>query len=47
MNPANPRLHFHKLEKAKDENYWSVSANMDIRLIVHKIDQSLLNYKNT
>lgn len=42
MNPANPGLRFHKLEKAKDENFWSVSVNMDIRLIVHKTDQSLL-----
>jgi mRNA-degrading endonuclease RelE of RelBE toxin-antitoxin system len=42
MNPANPGLRFHKLEKAKDENFWSVSVNMDIRLIVHQTDQSLL-----
>jgi mRNA-degrading endonuclease RelE of RelBE toxin-antitoxin system len=24
MNPANPGLSFHKLEKAKDKNFWSV-----------------------
>lgn len=42
MNPANPGLRFHKLEKAKDENFWSVRVNMDIRLIIHKTEQSLL-----
>lgn len=42
LNPANPGLNFHKLDKAKDKNFWSVSVNADIRLIVHKGDASLL-----
>ncbi|MFT4024562.1 MAG: 3'-5' exonuclease [Flavihumibacter sp.] len=42
MNPDNPGLRYHKLDKAKDRNFWSVSANMDIRLIVHKTGDSLL-----
>jgi len=42
MNPASPGLRFHKLEKVKDPNFWSVSANMDLRIIVHKTAQSLL-----
>jgi len=42
VNPANPGLRFHKLEKVKDPNFWSVSANMDLRIIVHKTAQSLL-----
>src|SRR5439155_4271003 len=42
INPANPRLSFHKLEKAKDKKFWSVRAGSDIRLIVHKDDASLL-----
>ena len=42
LNPASSGLRFHKLDRAKDPNFWSVSANMDIRLIVHKTDSSLL-----
>lgn len=42
VNPANPGLSFHKLEKAKDKNFWSVRVGSDIRLIVHKSDASLL-----
>jgi mRNA-degrading endonuclease RelE of RelBE toxin-antitoxin system len=36
LNPENPGLSFHKLEKAKDKNFWSVRVGRDIRLIVHK-----------
>lgn len=42
LNPANPGMRFHKLDKAKDKNFWSVRVNSDIRLIVHKSDASLL-----
>ena len=42
MNPANPGLSFHKLDKARDKNFWSVRVSSDIRLIVHKTDASLL-----
>ncbi len=42
LNPANPGLRFHKLDRAKDPNFWSVSANMDIRIIVHRTESSLL-----
>jgi mRNA-degrading endonuclease RelE of RelBE toxin-antitoxin system len=42
LNPANPGMNFHKLDKAKDKNFWSVRASSDIRLIVHKGDASLL-----
>ena len=37
LNPASPGMSFHKLDKAKDQNFWSVRVNSDIRLIVHKI----------
>ncbi len=36
MNPASPGMSFHKLDKAKDKNFWSVRVSSDIRLIVHK-----------
>src|SRR6202165_6187811 len=42
LNPANPAMSFHKLEKAKDKNFWSVRVSSDIRLIVHKNETSLL-----
>ena len=42
MNPANPGMQFHKLDKAKDKSFWSVRVSSDIRLIVHKTDNSLL-----
>ena len=42
MNPASPGMSLHKLDKAKDKNFWSVRVNADIRLIVHKAPGSLL-----
>jgi mRNA-degrading endonuclease RelE of RelBE toxin-antitoxin system len=42
MNPAQPGMQFHKLDKARDPNFWSVRVNRDVRLILHKTDTSLL-----
>ncbi|MBU4143190.1 UvrD-helicase domain-containing protein, partial [Patescibacteria group bacterium] len=42
LNPANPGMQFHKLDKARDPNFWSVRVGRDIRLIVHRTDASLL-----
>jgi len=42
VNPANPGMQFHKLDKAKDKNFWSVRVGGDLRLIVHKSETSLL-----
>jgi len=42
MKPAGPGMSFHKLDKAKDKNFWSVRVSSDIRLIVHKTPGSLL-----
>ena len=42
LNPANPGMSFHRLDKAKDKNFWSVRVSGDIRLIVHKSKTSLL-----
>ena len=42
INPANPGLSFHKIDKSKDKNFWSVRVGSDIRLIVHKVQDSLL-----
>src|SRR5687767_10054487 len=42
VNPANPGMHFHKVEKSRDRNFWSVRVSSDVRLIVHKTGGSLL-----
>lgn len=42
MNPSNPGMSFHKLDKARDKNFWSVRVNRDVRLIVHRTSGSLL-----
>jgi superfamily I DNA/RNA helicase/mRNA-degrading endonuclease RelE of RelBE toxin-antitoxin system len=42
MNPANPGLSLHRLDKAKDKNFWSIRVDSGIRLIVHKTASSFL-----
>ena len=42
MDPAGKGMSFHKLDRAKDPNFWSVRVSRDIRLIVHKTAGSLL-----
>src|SRR5271165_1903487 len=42
VNPSSPGMSFHKLDRAKDKNFWSVRVSSDIRLIVHKTEGSLL-----
>ena len=41
-NPSQPGLSFHKLGKARDPNFWSVRANRDVRIIVHRRGNNLL-----
>lgn len=42
MDPSSPGHSFHKLDRARDKNFWSVRVSRDIRLIVHKASGSLL-----
>jgi superfamily I DNA/RNA helicase/mRNA-degrading endonuclease RelE of RelBE toxin-antitoxin system len=42
LNPANPGLSLHRLDKSKDKNFWSVRVGSDVRLIVHKTASSFL-----
>lgn len=42
INPETPGFSFHKLNQAKDKNFWSVRVSRDIRIIVHKTLKSLL-----
>jgi len=41
-NPNQPSLQFHRIDRSKDPNFWSVRVNRDIRIIVHKRGDSLL-----
>ncbi|MEQ9145447.1 MAG: 3'-5' exonuclease [Parvibaculaceae bacterium] len=42
LDPSSPGLSLHRVDRAKDPNFWSVRVNADIRLIVHKTASSLL-----
>jgi mRNA-degrading endonuclease RelE of RelBE toxin-antitoxin system len=42
MDPAQPGMQLHKLDKARDPNFLSVRVSRDIRLIVHRTVSSLL-----
>ncbi|MEO3384955.1 3'-5' exonuclease [Mesorhizobium sp. CAU 1741] len=40
--PDRPGLQFHRIDKSKDPNFWSVRVSRDIRIIVHKTGGSLM-----
>jgi mRNA-degrading endonuclease RelE of RelBE toxin-antitoxin system len=42
QDPSNPGFQFHRIDKSKDQNFWSVRVSRDIRLIVHKTQSSFL-----
>ncbi len=42
LDPTGQGLHFHRLDRARDLNFWSVRVNADVRLIVHKTATSVL-----
>ena len=42
IDPSAPGLSFHKLDRAKDPNFWSVRVSSELRLIVHRTPSSLL-----
>jgi hypothetical protein len=42
MNPANPGMNTHRLDKAKDHHFWSVRVSGDLRIIAHRTENSLL-----
>ena len=41
-DPSRPSLQFHRLDRARDKNFWSVRVSSDIRIIVHRRQNSLL-----
>lgn len=41
-HPASPGIQMHKLDHARDPNFWSTRVSADIRIIVHRTAGSLL-----
>lgn len=42
LDPSSPGLSFHRIERSRDRNFWSVRVDRDLRIIVHKTAASLL-----
>ena len=42
IDPAHPSMQLHRLDRAKDDNFWSARVSQDIRLILHRTSGSLL-----
>lgn len=42
ISPDQPGLQFHRIDKSRDPNFWSVRVNRDVRIIVHKTGDSLM-----
>ena len=42
MDPSGPGLQFHRIDRSRDPNFWSIRASRDLRLIVHKTAASFL-----
>ena len=42
INPTSPGLSFHRVERARDPNFWSIRVNQDIRIIIHRTNQSFV-----
>ena len=42
VDPAAPSLKFHRIDRSRDPNFWSIRVNADIRIIVHKTAASFL-----
>lgn len=42
VDPAHPGLNFHPVKGARDPGFYTVRANDDVRLVVHKTGESLL-----
>jgi hypothetical protein len=41
MNPSGSGMQFHRIDKARDPNFWSIRASSDLRIIAHKTGTSL------
>jgi hypothetical protein len=41
-NPQHPGLQMHRIENSRDNNFWSVRVNADVRIVLHNTEASLL-----
>lgn len=41
-NPDHPGLQFHRINKSRDPDFWSVRVSRDLRIVVHKTGGSLM-----
>ena len=42
IDPSGNGLQLHRIDKSKDLNFWSARVNRDVRLVVHKTNNSML-----
>lgn len=42
LDPAAPGLQLHRIDKSKDEHFWSARVNRDLRLILHRTAEAVL-----
>lgn len=42
LDPSAPGLSFHRIDRSKDPNFWSLRVSRDLRMIVHRTAASLL-----
>ncbi len=42
IDPTNPGMQFHRLDRSRDANFWSVRVSRDLRIIIHRTEASLL-----
>ena len=42
LNPAQPGHSLHRVTGAKDPNFWSVRANLDLRMILHRAGENVV-----
>lgn len=42
LNPANPGMRLHRVDRTKDPNFWSVRVNRDVRMIIHRTSSSFM-----
>lgn len=42
VNPLSPGHSFHRIDRSRERNFWSVRVSKDIRLIVHRTTSSIM-----
>src|SRR5271156_4736334 len=42
LDPGAPGLQLHRIDKSRDEHFWSARVSRDLRLILHRTDAAVL-----